>query len=331
MNRLLLFAVLLLSLLSCNNKDTKPRRSSGSTVGSAPWEMLIVADKEWLSGTYGSTIMDLANSEIPGLPQVESCFRTTTVNPRDFTNTFKVYANIIIADVNSKYEKPEMKLARDLYVHPQYILTITAPTNESFAQFVTANKEQILKIFVDAELNRERSFLNRSYSGKVFNEVKKRFGCVLKAPEDISAIKVGKNFIWGATEGSQGFNTNICVYSYPYTSTSTFTLDYFLDKRDSIMMENIRGGREDQYMATDRKSVFSKDINVNGRYVQEVRGLWQMENDFMGGPFISYSQVDTVNNRVLVVEGFVYAPEKKKRELIRELEASLQTLVLPSK
>jgi DNA primase large subunit len=56
-----------------------------------------------------------------------------------------------------------------------------------------------------------------------------------------------------------------------------------------------------------------------------------MENDMMGGPFISYSQVDTKKNLVVVVEGFVYAPKKEKRELIRELEASLMTLQLDEK
>jgi hypothetical protein len=50
-----------------------------------------------------------------------------------------------------------------------------------------------------------------------------------------------------------------------------------------------------------------------------------MENDMMGGPFISYSQVDTTKNIVVVAEGFVYAPKKEKRELIREMEAALMT------
>ena len=61
----------------------------------------------------------------------------------------------------------------------------------------------------------------------------------------------------------------------------------------------------------------------------EMRGLWYMENDCMGGPFVSHSRVDTETNRVIVVEGFVYAPEKMKRGLIRRLEGSLYTLQLP--
>ena len=49
----------------------------------------------------------------------------------------------------------------------------------------------------------------------------------------------------------------------------------------------------------------------------------------MGGPFVSHSRVDTETNSVVVVEGFVYAPEKMKRGLIRRLEGSLYTLQLP--
>ena len=72
-----------------------------------------------------------------------------------------------------------------------------------------------------------------------------------------------------------------------------------------------------------------KPIVVHNEFAMEARGLWYMENDCMGGPFVSISRVDTETNQVIVAEGFVYAPEKMKRGLIRRLEASLYTLALP--
>jgi hypothetical protein len=92
------------------------------------------------------------------------------------------------------------------------------------------------------------------------------------------------------------------------------------------MRQNIKGEHEGQYMKTNPDFVFIRTITVNGHQVMEARGLWEMENDMMGGPFVSYSQIDSANNRVIVTEGFVYAPEKKKRPLIRRLEAAIQTL-----
>jgi len=70
-------------------------------------------------------------------------------------------------------------------------------------------------------------------------------------------------------------------------------------------------------------------ITVKGKYCAEIRGLWKMVGDMMGGPFVSHARLDEKNQRVVVVEGFVYAPEKNKRNLIRQVEASLYTLRLP--
>ena len=100
-------------------------------------------------------------------------------------------------------------------------------------------------------------------------------------------------------------------------------------KRDSVMKLNLPGEKPGMYMKTDTLCTITKPIVVHNRYAMEMRGLWYMENDCMGGPFVSHSRVDTETNRVIVVEGFVYAPEKMKRGLIRRLEGSLYTLQLP--
>ena len=95
------------------------------------------------------------------------------------------------------------------------------------------------------------------------------------------------------------------------------------------MKINIPGAQEGMYMSTDSVTVDVTPINVQGQYALEARGLWRMKGDFMGGPFVSHTRVDTINNRVVTAEVFVYSPNKLKRNLMRMLEASLYTLKLP--
>ncbi len=95
------------------------------------------------------------------------------------------------------------------------------------------------------------------------------------------------------------------------------------------MEKNLPGEKPGMYMQTDTLCTMIKPIVVHGMYAMETRGLWIMKDDCMGGPFVSHSRVDTEANKVLVVEGFVYAPEKMKRGLMRRLEGSLYTLMLP--
>ena len=80
-------------------------------------------------------------------------------------------------------------------------------------------------------------------------------------------------------------------------------------------------------MSTDRVSpIHYREFELNGRYTVEMKGLWNMQNYFMGGPFISFTTVDEKRNRVVTVEGFTFAPKYDKRNYIRQLEAILYTL-----
>jgi hypothetical protein len=71
-----------------------------------------------------------------------------------------------------------------------------------------------------------------------------------------------------------------------------------------------------------------KPLMFKGRYFGQLRGLWDVYSHPMGGPFISLTTIDEERNRVITVEGYVYAPRFKKRNYLRQVEALLLTLTL---
>lgn len=324
--------MILLIMVSCDNGTStkKQVKSKYITVDSAPYELLVVCDKDWLQTTDGSIVMDVVNSEVPGLPQIESNFKVLSINPRGFNKIYQSFANIIVLDFNSKYKKAEMKIAHDTYAHPQIIVYITAPTGKALAEFVSIRSQQLIDLFVNAELNRKRDYLKHHSSGKVMTYVQKHFGCNIYVPKDINAIKEGKNFMWASSNQTDN-RMNICIYSFPFTAEENFSKESFIAHRDSFMKKNIQGNNVDQYMTTTSDYISTRKIMFEGHFVLEARGLWNMHNDMMGGPFVSYTQVDTVSNLIIVAEGFVYAPDKNKKTYIRELEAAIQTLTINKK
>ena len=68
-----------------------------------------------------------------------------------------------------------------------------------------------------------------------------------------------------------------------------------------------------------------KEVTIGGKKAYETRGTWEVFGAFNAGPFLNYSIIDEKNNRVLVVEGFNYAPSVNKRDFVFELEAILKT------
>ena len=123
---------------------------------------------------------------------------------------------------------------------------------------------------------------------------------------------------------------NILVYSVPLTDE--FDLDArnnIIIHRNNIGKKHIPGSKEGMYMITEAAfTPITLDANVASKKAYETRGKWEMKNDFMAGPFLNYTVVDKENNRLIVVEGFTYAPSVNKRDFVFELEAIAKSLVI---
>ncbi len=70
-------------------------------------------------------------------------------------------------------------------------------------------------------------------------------------------------------------------------------------------------------------------FRLNGRLWAEMRGLWNVTGDFMGGPFVSYSTIDVRTNRVLTLDCYVYSPKLGKRNFLRSVEHILYNVKFP--
>lgn len=56
------------------------------------------------------------------------------------------------------------------------------------------------------------------------------------------------------------------------------------------------------------------------------RGLWEMKGDAMGGPYVMQRIHLRKTGDEIIIIGFVYAPEMKKKILIKQLEAAISTI-----
>lgn len=298
------------------------------TSSGRPFEILVVVNPDTWDRAAGRALHDVLDSDVPGLPQSESSFRIMYTSTKDYDSTLKLIRNIIIVDIQDIFTKTSFKFAKDVYASPQMILTIQAPNEADFEQFVTENKQTILDFFTRTEMNRQISLLEKKHSDLISAKVDSLFGSDIWVPTELTNSKTGKDFFWASTNAASA-DRNFVIYSYPYTDKDTFTKEFFVHKRDSVMKANIPGSRDSSYMATDSLLTEVRPINVHNDYTMEARGLWRMKGDFMGGPFVSHTRLDKKNQRIITAEVFVFSPDKMKRNLIRQMESSLYTLKLP--
>jgi hypothetical protein len=214
----------------------------------------------------------------------------------------------------------------DKWANGQSVVYLNAPDGKAIEAFLAENPRILVEHYTKEEMKRTRDFLYKTYSPVVMEKVKAKFGITLHAPSDITSFKDSTDCLWFSNNAVTG-RMDLLIYTFPFVDVNTFTLDYLVAKRDSIAKSMLPGSFPGSYMSTEKRVADYSAITFRGKYCGVLRGLWRMEGgDMMGGPFVSYARVDEKNRRIIVTEGFVYEPQKEKKNYIRRLEAALHTI-----
>ena len=323
MRLLFAFAALAFILSSCNNISTGWMSASSATN-----EVLVIIDKdEWME-PQGRALFDVLNASMPGMPQKEANFKILQIDPKNFTSTFKMARNIVMVDVSSDYTDTKMSSENNKFASGQIVLTFRSHDNESLINYLQENQQQIVDYLVKKELERIALWLKKD-AATPKTRIRNTFGFEIDYPKGLANITEDKNFFW-ATNNSAESRQDIVIYSLPYTSEKMFEGDSLLAIRNRVLGQHIKGSFDSQMSTSKYYQPDYRRIETNGIFRAEMRGLWEMTSDMMGGPFVMQAFVNENTGRVIFVDVMVYAPEKKKRNLIRNLEGSFYTINIPN-
>ena len=320
-----LFLLMALMLTACNSGPVVTRATGFA------YEVVVVMDKNYWEGAAGDAVNGQLTSPVPGLPQAEPSMKVSYSQPSDFNGLLTYVRNILLVDIDPNiYTKTTLSSEENRWAFGQLVLTLKAPSPEVLIEYLEQHPNQITDLFVEEEMKRATEQMEETYSSVVMDILKKNHQLSLNVPEEMVYYKDTTDFFWATNNASTG-RMDVVVYTFPYTDPNTFTPEYLVAKRDSVMKANLPGAFPGSYMATETKyfDVDYSAITVHDKYCGVMRGLWKMVGDMMGGPFVSHVRLDEKNQRVVVAEGFVYAPETDKRNFIRRIEAALYTLRLP--
>lgn len=291
-------------------------------------EVLVIVDTLYENGATGEELENIFFKAMPGLPQQESQFRMASVAPQGFKSILKRSRNILKLNIGSG-KKTAIKLEEDVWAKDQLMIHITASSDENAARILEKNTQTIRDYFNEREVERLKKQFNIKPQRELMEELEKDYHVKLTIPPGFVKMSCEKNGCWLKKEKSIGEHQiiqGVMLYAYPYESDSALVLSEMINRRNVFTLPNVQGSRDSSFMTVYEEYIpTSKEINLNGLYALEYRGLWNMQNDFMGGPFLHYTFVDEKRNQVINLDGFVYAPKFNKREYLRELEAIMKT------
>lgn len=324
MRRIAKFIIVVLAaafaLCSCNEKKT--RQALLPHISGKAGEVVVVIDKANWEGSVGNTLRDSLACETPFLAQREPLFNLVNVPQGAFNSMFQVHRNIIMVNIDPAVTEPGVIYRKDVWARPQTVIHINAADVETAVRLIQENSADIVVTLEQAERDRIIANTKKYEELKLAPVVTEMVGGSPHFPSGYQLKKKTSDFIW-IEYATQYVTQGILVYKYPVAEgENMMDLDSILANSNEVLMNNVPGMFDNTYMTISsfmRPSIEYK--RYKGLDFAEIRGFWEVVNDFMGGPFVSHAFYSKDGKEVIVLQAFVYAPKYDKRQYLRQVES----------
>lgn len=292
---LLAGCLLFLFLASCSLGGGRNRKLPKST--GQPYEVVLEGDTD-------SIVTKILTEEVPALPQPEPLCRLIQVKKGKPHGSYLLVRTRIV--VNIPAAEFSVGMSRNENASPQTVIRISARSPQQLREKL--NPEKLRQLVDEAELEHLATIIstNPSKQNREMQQlVKKNFGISMNIPAEMQASKKAKNFIWISNNASSGMKNLIIMRVKSEERRAE------KHQIDSMLRTNMPGETDSMYMMIP---------------VLSERGLWEMKGDAMGGPYVMQRIRRGKTGDEIIIIGFVYAPEMKKKILIKQLEAAISTI-----
>ena len=304
--------------------------SSADNATGTPYELVLVcAQPEWQS-ELGDTLQAILKQPVKELMQYEPMYNVMRILPNNFKSLTERHRNIVIVNVDPSISEPGAVVKYDVTAKPQIYITLQGPDTQSLTKYVSDNRDNILYVLEKAERDRTINYASKYFSVPLREDILDKFGLDLAVANNYQLRTSSDDMIWISQEfpmASQGF----FIYKYPYEGKESLSAEALVKARNRFA-SRIPGPADGSYMSTVSKIPDEsgedyipfvpeyRTLLIGDRPWIEMVGVWDVENYFMGGPYVSYTTLNKATNEVVTIDCYVYYPKTKKRNMLRELQ-----------
>ena len=310
------------------------------TAQGSPYEVLVVCDgREWESA-LGEELRATLETPVEMLNQVEPMFNVVRITARDFKHLLPSYRNILKVLCSPEVKEASIVAQYDVVASPQIVLTFQGPSTAAMVEYLKQNGASLLQVLEMAERNRTIEYAKKQGAKALQKIVREEFDMDMIIPNGYIFRAESDDFLWLSNEypvASQGF----FIYPHPFKGKASITTEALVKVRNEFA-KRIPGPSEGSYMTTVKRIPNVEDdgyidflpqrkvVKIDGREWIELRGFWEVERDFMGGPFVSYTTLDEREGELVTLDCYVYSPKYGKRNFLRALEHLVYGITFPN-
>ena len=323
MRKIVFFIAALAVMILFTNCDGLGSQGTGllSSSGRSAEVLIVCPAKDW-KGVLGDSLQAILMQAVKILPQEEPMFLLSQIPEDRFRESYRKQRNIIYFTINPSIDQPKVVVNHNPWAQPQTLIRITAKDWQQAAETVSKYQDEIIGYLLQSEIKRFQRAQKSKQNFHLGSEIERLYHISMIIPEGFIFAVKDSAFCW-LRKDTKDWTQNILIYTKNYTDTNQFKNEHIVKQRNIHTRQYIFGPIDSSYVVIDEDYIptISAYTDFNGNYSLRTVGLWRMEKDFMGGPFVNMNILDTNRNRVVAIDAFLYAPADNKRDLLRQLEA----------
>ncbi len=316
-------------------------------------EMILVMGENMWKGAEGDTLRKYILRDYEGLPQSEPLFDMRQVDGSQMSNTLKKVATILVIGLENgtdeaskmvqeqvdRYKKkstgdqvPLYLTMSDVWAAPQNVVYLMAKDRKDLKNKLKQYQEKIITQLYKMEDSKVVNNIKAGgYDPATTKKMRDKLNLRFSVPTTFLEALDTTNCVWlRMDENRQEAVSNLFVGTIPYEAGKAPPLngETIISARD-LLGKYVKSDTKGAYMYSDTILPFQfKYEEIDGTPIFKTMGLWRMKDDFIGGPFINYAYDDPKNNRIVMLDGFVYAPKVGKRMFMRRLDMMIRQVLI---
>jgi len=323
----LLFISLALSLLLASCKESGKAKSLKISSSGKSAELLVVANESVWKSAAGDSVFRVFSQDMPGLANSEPLFDVVNIPHHALSKMFQSHRNILMLETEKGLDSAIVEIRSDVWAQPQTHIRIRFPDHPALFTALGKYGNVLIEYYVEAEMRRILKAFRNVENVKIRAEIQQKLGFSLVFPTAYYIAKNEPDFMW-IRQVTKDYNLEVFLHVFPYEDTAAFLPENVIKVRNRLGEQYVPGPTEGSFMGTEM--LLTPDVRrfrLNGFYAAETRGWWKMMNhSSMGGPYLNYTLLDEARNRIIVLDGLVFYPNKDKRDLLRQLEGIFRSL-----
>ncbi len=335
-------------MLSCTPSESPRFKIKPNALGVMN-EIVVITDDDIWSSIVGDTVRYFFEGIYPLTPRPEPIFDLRQYEVKELNaqplkkelRTYLILANL--NDTNSEITQFVMKdlgeerlqrartdssfntsVGRDKWANGQILMYVFAYGTDELAAAVERNFNGISsKVNEHDAVQLEQLTYARGRNAGLSGNMIGRYGAEINIPGDFRvALNAPEedSLYWLRKDTKDGV-INMAFRLFDYNDQNQLVTES-MKNRFQTFGRFVNSERENTYIVINDEDLPILEFNrtISSRYTKEYRGIWEMENDFMGGPFIIYNIVNETQGKLLSIDAFIFAPGKKKRDMMQQVD-----------